>query len=211
MASPKQERNNKIGARVAAALNARHFDAQYCETAADAVAAAIALIPKGASVTFGGSVTIRESGLVAALKTGEWRVYDRDDIPREERAAFTEAHWFSDFYLSSANALSEDGVIYNMDGAGNRVASLIYGPREVILMIGVNKIVRDEQAAIARVRGTASPINAQRFDINTPCKKTGSCADCKSPDCICCTLTAMRLCRPAGRIHVILFGEEYGY
>ena len=211
MASPKQERNSKIGARVVAALNARHFDAQYCETAADAVAAALSLIPTGASVTFGGSMTIRDSGLVAALKAGDFHVYDRDDVPREERAAFVEAHWFSDFYLASANALSEDGVIYNMDGMGNRVASLIYGPREVILMIGVNKIARDEQAAIARVRGTASPTNAQRFDINTPCKKTGSCADCKSPDSICCTLTAMRLCRPAGRIHVILFGEEYGY
>ncbi len=209
--TPKQERNRRLGESVVAALKARHFDAQYCETAKDALAAALSLIPHGASVTFGGSATIRDMGLVAALKAEDYEVFDRDDIPHEERAAFTEAHWFSDWYLSSVNALSEDGVIYNMDGAGNRVASLIYGPKQVLLMIGVNKITQDEQSAIARVRGIASPTNAQRFFIHTPCRKTGMCADCKSPDSICCTLTAMRLCRPAGRIHVILFGEEYGY
>lgn len=209
--SPKQERNRKLGESVAAALNARHFDAQYCETADEALAAALALIPHGASVTFGGSMTIRDMGLVAALKAGDYQVFDRDDVPREERAAFTQAHWFSDWYLSSANALSEDGVIYNMDGAGNRVASLIYGPKKVLLLVSMNKIAKDEQSAIARVRGIAAPINAHRFDISTPCRKTGRCADCKSPDSICCTLTAMRLCRPARRIHVILFGEEYGY
>ena len=209
--TPTQERNRKLGESVAAALKARYFDAQYCDTAEEALSAALALIPNGASVTFGGSMTIRDMGLVAALKAGDYQVYDRDDIPRGERAAFTETHWFSDWYLSSANALSEDGVIYNMDGTGNRVASLIYGPKQVLLLVSMNKIAKDEQSAIARVRGTASPINAHRFDIATPCRKTGRCADCKSPDCICCTLTAMRLCRPAGRIHVILFGEEYGY
>ena len=209
--TPIQERNRRLGESVVAALNARHFDAQYCNTTEEALSAALALIPNGASVTFGGSMTIRDMGLVAALKAGDYVVHDRDEIPHEERPAFTQAHWFSDWYLSSANALSEDGVIYNMDGTGNRVASLIYGPKQVLLMISMNKITQDEASAIARVRGTASPINAHRFDINTPCRKTGKCADCKSSDCICCTLTAMRLCRPAGRIHVILFGEEYGY
>lgn len=209
--TPKQERNRKLGESVVAALTARHFDARYCETAEEAVHAALTLIPTGASVTFGGSMTIRDTGLVAALKAGKYQVYDRDEVVREERAAFMQAHWFSDWYLSSVNALSEDGVIYNMDGLGNRVASLIYGPREVLLLVGINKVAQDEESAIARVRGTAAPINAQRFDIATPCHKTGKCADCKSPDSICCTLTVTRLCRPAGRIHVILFGEEYGY
>lgn len=211
MATPIEERNDRLGESVALALRARHFDAQYCRTAEEAVSAALRLIPKGASVTFGGSMTVRDTGLVAALKAGEYRVFDRDEVPPAERTAFVQEHFFSDFYLASANALSEDGVIYNMDGAGNRVASLIYGPREVILMVGLNKIARDEESAIARVRGTAAPINAQRFDIGTPCRKTGKCADCKSPDSICCTMTVMRLCRPANRIHVILFGESYGF
>lgn len=211
MATPAEERNRRLGESVAAALCARHFDAQYCETVKEAVAAAVRLIPQGASVTFGGSMTIRDTGLVAALKEGNYRVFDRDEIPPAARTAFVHEHFFSDFFLASANAVSEDGVIYNMDGAGNRVASLIYGPREVILLVGLNKIAKDEQSAVARVRGTAAPINAQRFDITTPCRKTGRCADCKSTDSICCTMTVMRLCRPAGRIHVILFGESYGY
>lgn len=211
MNDPKQERNRLLGEAVVAALRSRHFGAQYCETAADAVAAARALIPEGASVTFGGSMTIRDTGLVASLKAGNYRVFDRDEIPPAERGAFMEAHYFSDFFLASVNALSEDGVIYNMDGLGNRVASLIFGPKHVILLVGINKIVKNEESAIARVRGTAAPINAQRFDITTPCHKTGRCADCKAPDTICCTMTVMRACRPAGRIHVILFGEEFGY
>lgn len=211
MATPKEERNRLLGESVAAALCARHFDAKYFATAEEAVKEACRLIPRGASVTFGGSMTIRDTGLVAALKAGDYRVFDRDEVAPEERAAFMREHYFSDFFLASANAISEDGVIYNMDGMGNRVASLIFGPREVLLLVGINKIAKDEASAIARVRGTAAPINAARFDISTPCRKTGRCADCKSPDSICCTLTAMRVCRPAGRIHIILFGEEYGY
>ena len=98
-----------------------------------------------------------------------------------------------------------------MDGMGNRVASLIYGPKNVLMLVGINKIVKNHEAAIARVRGTAAPINAQRFDVGTPCKKTGRCADCRFPDSICCTMTVMRLCRPQGRIKVLLFGEEAGF
>ena len=211
MATPKEERNRLLGESVVAALSSRHFDAHYFATKEEAVAAACRLIPEGSDVTFGGSMTIRDTGLVAALKAGNYRVFDRDEVAPEKRADFVREHFFSDFFLSSANAISEDGVIYNMDGMGNRVASLIYGPREVLLLVGINKIAKDGESAIARVRGTAAPTNAQRFPITTPCRKTGRCADCKSPDSICCTLTAMRVCRPAGRIHVILFGEEYGY
>ncbi len=209
--TPKTERNRRAGESVVAALRRRHFAADYCDTAAEAVALALTYIPKGASVTFGGSVTIRDTGLIAALRDGDRAVHDRDRVPPEERTAFMQAHYFSDWFLSSANAISEDGVIYNMDGLGNRVASLIFGPKNVLLLVGINKLARDGAAAVARVRGTAAPINAQRFDIKTPCKQSGCCADCKSPDSICCTLTAMRICRPAGRIRVILFGEEVGF
>ncbi len=210
-ATPIIERNRKLGESVAANLRARYFDASYYDTAREAVAAALEMIPGGSSVTFGGSMTILDTGLVEALKEGNYRVYDRTEVPLDKRADFVREHFFSDYFLSSTNALSEEGVLYNMDGSGNRVASLIYGPKNVLMLVGVNKIVKNHDAAIARVRGTAAPINAQRFDISTPCKKTGRCADCRFPDSICCSLTVMRLCRPAGRIKVLIFGEEAGF
>lgn len=209
--TPIEERNRLLGERVVAALKARHFDAYYCADADAARATALSLIPEGSSVTWGGSATIKEIGLTEALKAGNFSVFDREEIAPEERGAFMRAHYFTDYYLASANALTEDGVILNMDGNGNRVAALIWGPERVILLVGINKVAKDLDAGIARVRGTAAPINAQRFPLSTPCKRTGQCADCKSPDSICATMTAMRICRPAGRITVILFGENAGF
>ena len=210
-ATPIFERNRKLGESVAANLRARYFDAVYYDTAREAVAAAIEMIPGGSSITFGGSMTIHDTGLVEALKEGNFRVYDRADVAPEERAAFVEKHFFSDYFLGSVNALSEEGVLYNMDGMGNRTAAYIFGPKNVLLLVGINKVVKNHEAAISRVRGTAAPINAQRFDIGTPCKKTGRCADCRFPDSICCSMVIQRLCRPAGRIKIILFGEEAGF
>ena len=210
--TPTEERNEKLGEGVVKALRARHFDAIYCKDADEARMEALARIPEGASVFWGGSMTIRDIGLTAALKAaGDREIYDRETVPPAARMEYLKEHYFSDFFLGSANALTEDGIILNMDGSGNRVAAMIWGPKKVILLVGMNKVVRDFEAGVARVRSTAAPINAQRFDIDTPCKKTGRCADCKSPDSLCGTLTAMRLCRPAGRITVILFGENYGY
>ena len=210
--TPIEERNQKLGESVVAALRARHFEAVYCKNADEAREAALARMPAGSSVFWGGSMTIRDIGLTAALKaSGEYAVYDRETVPPAERMDFLAEHYFSDFFLASANALTEDGVILNMDGSGNRVAAMIWGPKKVILLVGINKVVKNFDAGIARVRGTAAPINAQRFDIETPCKKTGRCADCRFPDSICATFTTMRLCRPAGRITVILFGEDAGY
>lgn len=206
-----KERNAKLGESVVHALNARFFEATYCDTAEEAVALALDMIPLGAGVTFGGSMTIRDTGLITALKAGGRIVYDRDEIPPSERRAFVESHFFSDWFLGSTNALTEDGVLYNMDGIGNRVAAMIYGPRNVLLLVGINKVVKTHEAAVARVRGLAAPTNAQRFPIDTPCRKTGRCADCKFPDSICSTMTVMRLSHPAGRIKIILFGEEAGF
>lgn len=210
MSDPITARNRKLGESVVSALRARHYEAAYFDTAAEAVRAAVALIPAGSSVNFGGSMSILDSGLVDALKK-TCRVADRNSVPPAERAAFARAHYFDDWFLASANAMTEDGVIVNMDGTGNRVASLIYGPENVLLLVGVNKIVRDFDAAVARVRGTAAPINATRFPIETPCQKTGRCADCKFPDSICCSMTVARLCRPAGRTRVFLVGEALGF
>ncbi|MBQ8351471.1 MAG: lactate utilization protein [Clostridia bacterium] len=205
------ERNRKAGESVVTALRMRHFDAHYRATMEEALALAESMIPADAEVTFGGSMTVQDSGLISRLAEKGCAVFDRGSVPAAERAKFVEEHFFADWFLGSVNAMSEDGVLYNMDGNGNRVASYIYGPKNVLLLVGMNKVVQNEQAAIARVRGLAAPTNAQRFDIDTPCRKTGRCADCKSPDCICATMTTMRLCRPAGRIHIILVGEDWGF
>ena len=196
--------------RTKEALLRRGFEAYAVDSAEEAQALILAMIDKGESVTWGGSATIAEIGLISALKAGDYLVYDREDVPFSERAAFSKEHFFSDWFLMSANAVTEDGELLNLDGMGNRVASLIFGPRNVIVVAGINKITPDMDAAYARVRGVAAPRNAQRFPINTPCKKTGSCADCLSPDTICSSLVRTRFCKNH-RIKVVLIDGEYGF
>ncbi len=197
--------------KTAKALEKRGFEAHVFARADEAISFIKDLIGKEESVTWGGSMTIRDMGLTEALKGDGYLVFDRDEIPLAERAAFVREHFFSDFYLMSTNALTEDGELLNLDGAGNRVASLIYGPKNVVVVAGVNKIVPTLEDAYRRVREVAAPRNAQRFSIETPCKKTGKCANCLSPDTICSEMVYTRACRPKGRICVLLIGEELGY
>ena len=114
-------------------------------------------------------------------------------------------------FIMSSNAISADGQLVNIDGNANRVAALCFGPESVLVIAGMNKVMGDLDSAIARARQVAAPANAQRFDIKTPCAVTGSCGDCTSPDCICCQMVITRACRPAGRIKVILVGEDLGF
>lgn len=193
------------------ALLRRNFDAYAVESADEARALILSWIGKTESVTWGGSATIAEIGLISALKDGGYLVYDRDEVSPKERADFAKEHFFSDWFLMSANAITEEGELLNLDGNGNRVASLIFGPKNVVVVAGINKITPDIETAYARVRQVAAPRNAQRFDINTPCKKTGKCADCLSPDTICASLVRTRFSRQKGRIKVILIDEEYGF
>lgn len=210
--TPREQRNEKLGAQVAAALRRRHFQAVYCPTGADALRTALEWIPEGSSVTWGGSASIHEIGLTEALKTGNYQVYDRASVPQSEWGRFYREHFFTDWFLASANAVSEDGELCFVDGTGNRVAALAYGPENVLLIVGMNKVVKSGQDAMRRARTVAAPINAQRFpELETPCKKTGACADCTGGDCICGVLAAVRVSRPAGRIRVILVGEELGF
>ena len=192
-------------------LKRRGFDAYAVKNAEDACALILSMIDKEESVTWGGSATIAEIGLTAALKADGYNVYDRDEVPPAERAAFSKEHYFSDWFLMSTNALTEAGELLNLDGNGNRVASLIFGPKNVIVVAGKNKITSDIDAAYERVRRVAAPRNAQRFPIKTPCKKTGKCADCLSPDTICASLVRTRFCRQKGRIKVILVNDELGF
>ena len=201
---------NKLSSTVAA-LKRRGFDAYATTSAEEACALALSMIDKKESVTWGGSATIFEIGLIDKLRAEGYTLHDRAEVAPTERAAFYRDHFFSDFYLMSSNAVTEEGELLNLDGTGNRVASLIFGPRRVIVFAGRNKIVPDLAAARVRVREVAAPRNAGRFDIATPCKKTGACADCLSPDTICCSMVETRFCRPSGRITVILIDSDLGF
>ena len=195
-------------------LKQRHYEAFFCPTAQEAVEKITGMIPEGSSVTWGGSMTIRDMGLTKALHNKEGLdIWDRDLAPsREEAQEIYRRAFYADYYLSSVNAMSEDGEIVNIDGNGNRVAAITFGPKHVILVVGINKVTQNLDAAISRARSLAAPVNMMRFaDLNTPCKNDGMCHDCKSPDSICNYIQIMRNSHPVGRHIVVIVGEELGY
>lgn len=210
--NPIEIRNEKAAGKVIKNLARRNIEAFYCPTSREAVDKLLEMIPAGSSVTWGGSMSIRDIGIPAALAdAGKYEVYDRDKAP--DRAAATEIYlkaFSCDYYLSSANAITEDGVIVNIDGTGNRVAAITFGPRNVIFVIGMNKLTQNVDAALARARSLAAPVNTARFDIQTPCKLDGVCHNCLSDDCICNYIHYLRH-SPKGKHKVILVGESIGY
>ena len=210
--TPLELRNERLAHKMIKNLERRHFEAYYCKTSAEAVEQAISLIPEGSSISWGGSMSIRDTGLTRRLKEGNYQVFDRDDVTTEEDKIATYRKAFEcDFYLASANAISEDGIIVSIDGNGNRVAAITWGPKRVIFLVGMNKVAQNVEAALARARSTASPINAARFDIQTPCQIDGVCHNCNSPQSICNYVHFLRNSHPAKRHIVILVGEELGY
>ena len=206
------QRNELLGKSVIKNLAKRNMEGYYCATKEEALAKALELIPETDVVAWGGSVTIDEIGLLAAVKARN-PVIDRDTAATmEEKVELMRKGLTCDTFLMSTNAMSEDGILVNIDGNGNRVASLIFGPKQVVIIAGVNKIAKDLDSAIARVRSNAAPINAQRFaGISTPCAKTGVCYSCNAPDCMCCQVVVTRHSRQAGRIKIILVGENLGF
>ncbi len=207
-----QKRNDLLGPRVAKMLQTRHFDAFYYSHSDEAVAKILTLIPEGDSVSWGGSETIREIGLTRRIHEGPFRVIDRDTATSpEEKMRLTREALLCDTFLSSVNAISEDGCMVNVDGVGNRVSAIAFGPKQVIIVAGMNKVVKTPADALARARNFASPVNASRLNLKSPCGSTGTCEDCKSTDCICSFIVTMRNCRPAGRIKVVLIGENLGF
>ena len=202
-------RNEKLAEKVIKGLESRNMSGYYASSSEEALAKALELIPKGSSITMGGCMSAREIGLVDALKTEDYNFIDRDNY-EDKRAAMLMAY-DADVFLASANAMTEDGVIVNIDGNANRVSAIAQGPKKVIFIVGMNKICDDVDGAMKRARNVAAPINAQRFDIDTPCNKTGSCMNCKSPDTICCQILITRFSRHPGRIHVILVNDSLGY
>ncbi len=210
--SPKELRNQRLAELMIKSLTRRNMEAYYCPTTEEAVKKVSGLIEDGSTVTWGGSMTVRDMGIPQVLRErGTLRVLDRDLVEdRNEVVKIYEQAFTADVYLSSANAISEDGVIVNIDGNGNRVAAITWGPKKVIFIVGLNKVAQTVEAALQRARSTAAPTNAARFDIKTPCQTDGVCHNCNSVDCICNYVHFLRH-SPHGRHVVVLVGEELGY
>lgn len=203
------KRNELLAETVIKGLESRNMSGYYAATAEEALKKALELIPKGSSVTMGGCMSAQEIGLVDELKKGDYNFIDRY-AEEDQRAAMLKAYDV-DVYLASTNAMTDDGVLVNIDGNSNRVSAIAYGPKKVVFIVGMNKVCGDVDHAMKRARNVAAPINVQRFGLKTPCAATGKCMDCKSPDTICCQFMITRYSRHAGRIHVILVGEPLGF
>lgn len=211
MTEMHKEYYKKRGEILVKNLKNRHFDGYYCATKEDAMKKALELIPEGATIGWGGVMSAHQIGLVEALNEGNYHAIDRDKCKSaEEKLQAARDSMFADVFLTGANALSLDGQMVNIDGTGNRVAAIVYGPKEVLVIAGMNKVTDTLDDAITRARTVAAPLNQQRFQLNNPCTATGTCADCKSESCICNQILITRHCRPAGRIKFILVGEELG-
>jgi len=203
------KRNELLAQKVIKGLNSRNMTGYYAADREEALKTALSLIPEGSSVTMGGGMSIHEIGLSQALKEGNWHFIDRDQIA-DKRAAMLAAY-DADVFLSSVNAITEDGILVNIDGNANRVSAIAQGPKKVLFIVGMNKVCDDIDGAMKRARNVAAPSNAQRFGLSTPCAKTGSCMNCKSPDTICCQFLITRFSRHPGRIHVILVNDFLGF
>ena len=203
------KRNELLAQKVIKGLESRNMSGYYAANREEALALARSRSPEGSSVTMGGGQSVWEIGLPAALKAGNYKFIDRNEIA-DKRAAMLAA-FDADVFLASANAITEDGVMINIDGNANRVAALAFGPKKLVLIVGMNKVCPDVDAAMKRARNVAAPINAQRFGLSTPCAKTGSCMDCLSPDTICCQFLITRFSRHADRIHGILVNDVLGF
>ena len=211
MADPRTERNAVLGATLVKKLQARAFDAYYCATKEEALQQALALIPKDDVISWGGSATIAEIGLLDYVRNN-YKCIDRDTAKTvEERMEIMRQALLCDTFLMSTNAMTAEGELVNIDGNGNRCAAMIYGPKQVIVIAGLNKVTKTLHSAIDRAHATAASINVQRFGAKTPCCVTGLCADCNCADTICNYIVVTRRSKPARKIKVILVGEELGY
>ena len=203
-----KKRNERLAQTVIKGLQSRNMTGYYAEDKEAALKKALELIEENSTISMGGCMSAHEIGLVQALQEGNYQYLDRSKMePREGLLAAYD----SDVFLSSANAMTSDGILVNIDGNSNRVSCIAQGPKKVIFIVGMNKVCDDLDSAMKRARNVAAPINAQRFEVKTPCKETGKCFDCKSPDTICCQFLITRYSRHTGRIHVILVNDNLGF
>ncbi len=201
--------NEELAQKIIKGLKSRNMTGYYVKTKEEALSKALELIPEESKITKGGSMSVNEIGLVDALKAGNYEYCDREAMD-DKRAAELFAY-SADVYLGSTNAITEDGILINIDGNSNRVSAYAYGPGKLILIVGMNKVAADIDSAMKRARNEAARLNAKRFGLSLPCTKTGSCMNCKSPDTICCQFLITRYSRHTDRIHIILVDEALGY
>lgn len=211
MLEPLKKRNDLIGPKVVEALKKRHFEAYYISDSKNVASKVLELIPAEHSVSWGGATTVDQLGIKKVLADKGYTIIDRDTAKTpEEREELMHKALMCDTFLMSSNAITEDGELFNIDGKGNRVAALCYGPKNILIIAGTNKIVPDMEAAYDKVRSYTAPVNAMRFCDATPCAKTGECGDCLSMQSICAQFVETRICKPEGRIKIILVGEDLG-
>lgn len=208
-----EQHHELVAKKVIENLKKRHMTGYYCKTPEEAVSLASSLIEKSSSVSWGGTMTISEIGMMDALRSREdLTLLDRSTAQNQEEVETIYRQVFSaDSYIMSTNAITLDGELLNIDGTGNRVAALIYGPKQVIILAGMNKVCKDLEEAMTRVRNIASPPNCIRLNKKTPCAMTGVCGNCLSEDCICNQIVTTRNSRDSERIKVILIEGSWGY
>ena len=208
----KSKAFEKLAPNVIKNLEKRNMEGYYFEDSKSCVEAIMKMIPDGSTVSWGGSMTMNETGMMDALKASELNLIDRMSAktPQESREIFAKTV-LADYYFMSTNAITNDGILINIDGNANRVACLMHGPEHVLIVAGMNKVVEDVDSGIQRVGIHAAPANAARLNTKTPCNALGHCGDCHSDDCMCCQVVITRHSRHKGRIKVILVGEELGF
>lgn len=209
---PKQKNYENVANTIIKNFSKRQIEGYYCSNKKVALEKALELMTKGSSVGWGGSMTLIEIGLIEAMKNGDYKVIDRDITTNSEelRNIYGDI-CCADYFLMSTNAITLDGELINIDGRGNRVAFLCYGPKNVLILTGMNKVVKDVESGLKRARDIAAPPNAIRLNRKTPCAITGKCEDCYSPECMCGQFVITRRSGIPNRIKVILIGEELGY
>ena len=209
--NPKQVYYQNLANTLIPQFAKRNMEACYCATAAEAKELVLSLIPKGSTVTNGGSMTLEETGILPALQTDDYAYVPRlkSDDKKAVQAQFARQAQ-CDYFLMSTNAFTADGELVNIDGNANRLSLLLHGPEHVIIVAGMNKYAKTREEALDRVHNVASPPNCVRLSRKTPCSVTGQCGDCHSPDCICCQEVITRHSLVPGRIRIVLVGDELG-
>ena len=203
------KRNELLAKKTIAGLQSRNMEGYYAGSKEEALRIALDLIPEGSSISMGGGMSIHEIGLSKALKDGNYVFIDRDAY-EDKRQAMLMAY-NADYFLSSVNAMTDDGILVNIDGNANRVSAIAQGPKHILFIVGMNKVCNDVDSAMKRARNVAAPANVQRFGLDTPCARKGTCFNCKSPDTICCQILITRFSRHKGRISVILVNDILGF
>ena len=205
--------NDTLGAKTVQALEKNYFASSYAKTKQEAVEQILALIPEGATIGVGGSWTVGQLGVLAELEKRGHVIYNhgKPGLSPEEALAARRAQLTCDVFLCGTNALTLDGKLVNVDGIGNRVASMMFGPKQVIVAAGVNKIVRNVEEAEKRIELLAAPINNKRLNRPNPCTTTGMCMDCQLPTRICNITTIIRKRPTLTPMNVIVIGEELGF